>query len=273
MKTRILLYFLLPGVLAVSISCKKLQDEINHNPALNHCKITSISYTPDADAVSNDGTTRVTSFNAAGEPVKSIPSSYRTGNEDYAFQYDAKGNLKYWIGFYDFFGTGEPSPIGGPSGPGTNANLETIHSYTHDSKDNIVTDTFYYAGYGPPYILQSITYYSYDSYNRLTESKQVGYFGGSEDPSPTITKFDYDNQGNLKGFAYDNKLNFKRLSKVLMFITQDYSVNNRLADSTPLAYTYTYNKYNVPTKISGASLFGFYWYPGTGDNVIAYDCH
>lgn len=64
----------------------------------------------------------------------------------------------------------------------------------------------------------------------------------------TIIDYEYDNRGNLVvyGATYDDKINYRRTDKVLMFIERDYSVNN----IKPVG---SYNQHYLPVKSAGTA--------------------
>lgn len=225
-------------------SCKKLLDEVGKNPGVLNSKITKIIYSSEATEYLQKGDyDRTTYFNNAGEPTKSVVVNSFTGNSNQAFFYNAKGFLTKWI---YYFGE-EPTSSQKPGA----YNIFAYHGYSHDKAGNILTDTTYVNTY-----LQYISYYSYDSYGRIVKVREVS----SYNPVNIFTEtfYSYGSDGNLKGYAYDNKLHFRRLSKTLMFLSRDYSVNNRIKPEVvdPYAdnFSFEYGKFSLPVIINGPKL-------------------
>lgn len=243
MKSNLAPFFVLPLVLLVSTSCKKILDEVKKNPGITEYKISKIAYTSDANDYYPAGEyDREVQFNAAGDPVKASVTNESTGNSNQYFFYDSKGNLKKWILYFDY----EPTAASKPG----DWNVFRYHGFSHDKSGRIATDTIYY---DRNYYF--IEYYSYDNYDRIVKVKT---WYPTTPSSQYETVYSYDAAGNLKGYKYDNKLHFRRLSKVLMFLSRDYSVNNRLqADPiTPFGdvFSYIYGKFSLPTTVNGPKL-------------------
>jgi len=244
MKNQFIPFFVCVSSLFCFTSCKKLLDEVKKNPGVMDYKIAKIAYTSDAkDNFAAGEYDRVTYFNGAGEPTKSVVTNSFTGNSNQAFLYDAKGNLKKWI-LYFFY---EPTMSTKPG----DWNVFVYHGYSHDKFGKILTDTSY-ADHHPQYI----DYYSYDAYDRIIKARRWFTWKPANEVEETL--YSYDSNGNLKGCKYDNKLHFRRLSKVMMFLSRDYSVNNRF-QSDPVApghdvYSYVYGKYSLPTEVIGRTL-------------------
>lgn len=244
MKNGLTLLFVLGAALMGLTSCKKILDEVKNNPGITEYKISKISYASTANEYHSAGEfDRVVHFNASGNPLKSVVTNEFTGNSNQYFFYDAKGNLKKWI-LYFFY---EPTASSKPG----DFNIFIYHGYGQDKTGKIITDTSYYST-SPQYI----DYYSYDGYDRIVKVKRWYTWRPAGEFEETV--YSYGSDGNLKGYKYDNKLHFRRLSKVLMFLSRDYSVNNRIQadplDPYQVAFSYIYGKYSLPTSISGAAL-------------------
>jgi len=87
----------------------------------------------------------------------------------------------------------------------------------------------------------------------LVEVRDTTHRGGGD--------FTYDAAGNRAAVVHDNKLNLNRTSKVWMFLTRDYSVNNAFVANR-------YNLNNLPTLLSG----GIQLLPLPGKTTIEYSC-
>jgi hypothetical protein len=239
-------------------SCKK-GVEVNPNDASKYVRLQSMHFTPGENGYSS---ARLITFNEKGEPDRSIANVYSTGDPNEVFRYNTKGQLKERILFF-----GEEPDSYEVQGN----NVFVLYTYAYDNKGRIVSDTNHYIGgyaighngiNGPDEAMtrRSIQYYNdytYDAKGRIISVKNtfVPY------PYVSVTNYEYDNNGNLKGFAYDNKYNPVRLSKVLSHLTCNFSVNNRIGEDL----AYTYNQYNLPTNAttSGSYLFGLLYGPGT----------
>lgn len=224
-------------------SCKKLQDELNHNPNLKKSKIASITFALDDDGYSDIGNyDKTTYFNAQGEPIKTIAANPTTGNSHQTFIYDKKGRLSKFV---LYFGD-EPAPNTMP----LYYNVFFVHSYSHDNNGNIVTDTsINFNGQSGKGQLYGITNYKYDGYGRMTQSYWHSKFGTEYD---VLKNYQYDVNGNAKGYSYDDKPNFCSLSKVMAFLNRNYSLNNAIktdpfVEGDPIC-SYTYGKYKLASS-------------------------
>lgn len=244
MKRSLTPFFALLVILFGSTSCKKILDEVKKNPGITEYKISKITYTSDANEYYEAGSfNREVFFNAAGEPTKAVVADAFTGNSNQAFFYDGKGNLKKWI-LYFFY---EPTISTKPG----DFNVFVYHGYSHDKTGKILTDTSYASSF-----YQFIDYYSYDTYGRIVKVKRWYTWRPANELEETV--YSYGSDGNLKGYKYDNKLHFRSLSKVMMFLSRDYSVNNRL-QSDPVGswhdvFSYVYGKYGLPITVTGRTL-------------------
>jgi hypothetical protein len=252
------------GSLFVHTSCKRLLETEKNTPAFDKYKIAQIKYTSDSMPYTEAGEyDKMFYFNSAGEPLKAIAKNLQTGNSNQAFTYDAKGRLSSLV---LFFGDEASSLYAAPQFN----NTFVAHLYSHDPSGNIAADTFYITDglpIGGGGFLYSVTNFYYDSYSRLISSVEKDKYGNISE-----NKYQYDANGNLKGYTYDNTLNVKRLSNVMMFLNKDYSLNNRLkssADSSE-SYSYTYNGNKLPVKIKGLPMMPSEFGPYAGENEITY---
>lgn len=224
------LYLLLGCVVCLQSSCKKWRDLLDPDPVLSPCQIKQIQFVADSTDSYSSNFNRIIYFNEKGEPVKSIPKSPSTANFQQYFLYNDKG----WLTTLNAVGT--------------------YHFYGHDAEGNIVTDTIYYNSgpsdsLGTPRLYyRGITHYYYDAFNRMRRKIDSTIYSGIWE-----TKYEYGADGNLKGYTYDNKLSYRRLSKVIMFLTEDYSINNRTSTTKDnlRPNTYEYNRFHLPSKIIG----------------------
>lgn len=247
--------------LLINSSCKQMFDYIpemkTFSQTANKYQINKIEFSI------NDqnywGSERVTYFNTKGEPSKTTAKYPSTGNSHQAFVYNSKGYLTQLI---THFGD-TPSPVDLSSQAGNNNFV--VHLYTNNNWGKIVVDSFFYAGGAPVHepdlgsYLQTVTKYYYDSFSRIIrkESTFIPTFGGS--PNPTdVTTYTYGANGNLLGNIYDNRLSVNRLSNVLMFINEDYSMNNKLNNGPYNPdNSYAYNSHGMASTILGFSLLAY----------------
>ncbi len=239
------------GVLAF-FSCQKLIDIIHAGDGgvefklCNIKKITTIApFEPDPDTIHY-----VFTYNSNGDPLRITNNQVETGNPNFFFRYDKYHRLSQTIKPY----------LDGLS-------YETFDKYVYNDKNQIVIDTGYAFGpmsgdtaLGDPN-LYAVTLFTYDAQNRIIHSSaQIYHFGvpsfaGESD-------YPYNAAGNISTrLIYDDKLNINRTSKVWMFLTKDYSVNN------PFIAT-KYNLKNLPTQVPhGIQLFAL-----QGNQTIEYSC-
>lgn len=223
-------YLLLCSVVFLFNSCKKWEDFLHHHPVSLPCQIKQVQFVADP-SLYGDYNNRVIYFNTNGEPESSIPAQISTGVIAQHFYYNGKG----WLSKLD---------VG-----------EKMHFYAHDAFGNIIADTLYnnlgpIDSLGTPSLYYySTSVYQYDVSKRITKKVTTTRFG---EVSERV--YEYGSDGNLRGYTYDSQLSFKRLSKVIMFLTEDYSVNNRIASTTdayPIVSSYEYNAFHLPSKVKG----------------------
>ncbi len=166
-------------------------------------------------------------YNNLGNPIAGIRGNVSTGAPNFIFRYDNYNRLKELIGLYD------TSDL---------ENVDNLHKYSYDSYNRIIRDSLYYF----PEIINGkpannnqlvIVDFEYDSENRISKVTTL-FFG-----TTNIKNYTYNQDGNLDGILYDDKINFHRTNKIWMFLDRDYSVNN------PVNANYSYNDFNLPVKI------------------------
>jgi len=216
----------LPGL----YGCNKLIEYINEHPGIRAgaYQIKKLSFTRFYGGTDTLNFT----YNAWGNPVSIVRPSTATGAPDFLFRYNGRNRLTDMIGVY---GT-----VIGPS------NVESWNKFFYDAAGHIVKDSLYFfpdVVDGHPVTGEhgvfSIVYYEYDDHNRLT-TVTTWHQGAT---TPLVYTFTYNPEGNLVGYTYDDKVNFLQTNEIWMFLTMDYSLNNRLVAN------YAYNKAGLPTSI------------------------
>ena len=275
MKSKLTTIYLIAGI-AILSSCRKIEDVLEKK-TYDKCVLSTISFSPDTNAEQySSELNRVLYFNSVGEPTKSIPQNDFTGNSNFAFTYDAQGNLKYFFEYYifDFIPSTDPYPSNPPYQNVLN-NIQAYHSYGHNSKGQITSDTAYLLFTTPRVRLTSVTNYEYDVVGRMTAAIRLPYNtdGTIDSLGLNKTEYKYDGQGNLIGHGpYDNETSWKSKSKVLQFILRDYSVNNPLTTSNQVI-SYEYNTKHLPASATGGTIFDGILGPITkGKNTFTYNC-
>jgi hypothetical protein len=178
-----------------------------------------------AQFVNDEGNTVTFSHNVWGDPTSIIVDQPSTGKPNLYFKYDNQHRLTSLLGTYEGMAH------------------DHLVKYKYDGNNFIVSDTFFYSGYGTDpynganyygYILRK---YTYDTQGRVIRiDNRVG--GTTNEYANT---YSYDAQGNrVNGLPYDNKTSYLRTSLVLAFINQNYSMNNP-------ATAVTYNSKKLPT--------------------------
>lgn len=224
-------------------SCKKVTDYLHDHPTgeMRNYRITKFIANWDGESYPQFDTLTI-SYNSYGDPISARRSFVGTGSPNWLFFYDSKHRLTDLVGLYG--DTIEEQ------------NVESWNRYFYDNADRVILDSNYFYPWvdnGNPWrgFFGNIgtTYFSYDSYGRISQTK---YY--DEDLGPQITSYSYNADGNLNGYTYDNKTNFRRLNKVWLFLGRDYSVNNRAVG------TFTYNPAGLPTSIAATSDQGGQWF-------------
>jgi hypothetical protein len=210
--------------------CRKIVEYINEHPGIRagDYQIKKLAFTR-----FYGGTDTLNfAYNVWGNPVTILRPDPSTGSPDFSFRYDGRNRLTDMIGAYG-------TVI-------TFSNVESWNKYFYDAAGRIVKDSLYFfpdVVDGHPirgeHGVVGIVYYEYDDHNRL--SKVTNWH--QDATTPLIYTFAYGADGNLSGYTYDSKVNFLQTNKIWMFLTMDYSLNNRLVA------TYTYNKAGLPTSI------------------------
>ncbi|HVS96836.1 MAG TPA: hypothetical protein VHE54_10130 [Puia sp.] len=219
-------------------SCKKEIDYIGHhyNEASPY-NIAKITWTqpwgyPD---------TLTFSYDKWGNPISATRPRPSTGAPTFEFRYDGHHRLTDYIGMY---------------APPAQA-AEFWHRYIYNAHGLIGTDSVYIFpsvinGQMVPteHTMSRATQLTYDRYDRVIKQSAVP---GQYDS----VVYTYDAAGNLSGRGpYDDKVNFRRTSKVWMFIDRDYSINNPFIASS-------YNNAWLPLHFSltnGETYLGSFLY-------------
>jgi len=237
-------FFVLPG-------CKKIT-----HPGVACCNITRFAYAGSPLGVGRQvNDTMWFTYSSSGNPVSGIRAFPSTGYPNFFFRYD------HFNKFTDLIGAYGHTALDG---------VESWTKYFYDGRGRIVRDSFYtfpeIVNGRPTLGVHSgfiNTTYEYDSEDRII--KVIG--------DHRNTTFSYNEQGNLIGRVYDDKINIHRTNKIWMFIDRDYSVNN------PATATYTYNAVGLPTKIVPftGTVMNFMSVAETSLEFsqadIEYDCH
>jgi hypothetical protein len=237
--------------------CKKLLEYIEDHPGVagGHCAIKGFKY---ANPFSSSDTVTFT-YNSVGNPVSAIRIHTNTGAPNSLFRYDQKNRLTDMINSY---GTEISSPVESWTRYFRDAtgriNRDSVYSFPTIVDGNPTTGEFGSA---------SMSAYEYDSKDRIIKVTR-----SRSGITLLVWNYAYDANGNLKGNAYDDKVNFHQTNKVWMFIDRDYSVNN------PATANYTYNGFGLPTHIDvTAGPMFFLGVPGSAfeytEASIEYDCH
>lgn len=238
--------------------CKKVLVDIATQEIAQGCRIQKIIYTGTYESLDSIMFT----YDAYGNPLTAIRPNTGTGYTNFFWRYDSRHRLTDMIEPYGVNVSSDDPP-------------ESWHRFFYDNKHRIAVDSDYYfpdvvdghpvsGRFGGVRLFD----YSYDAYDRLVSLTCVQY------GNVVFTyNFAYDPSGNLTGRAYDDKINFRRTSKLWMFLSCDYSVNN------PLTATYRYNRLGLPVTIDciGENSTGLmnevYGSLGFNQATIRYDCH
>lgn len=230
------------GLLFIS-ACQKSGRHFRGN-TVDDCSISTIILNE-----SNFPDTLTFLYNQRGAPTDAIMTNTGSGNPSYLFHYDLQGRLLDFIGRYD-------------NGA---AEFWTRYFYSNDNRtvyDSTYTLVSEYVSWPPPNISGGLRTQikQYDEQGRVT-SIANNFFGNL-----STQIFRYDHNGNVIGATYDNKVNFHRTNWVWQFVDDQYSTNNPVSTSQPIA---AYNGYGLPTSLPhGPTLFGL----GFDDVIIRYSC-
>jgi hypothetical protein len=200
-------------------------------------------------------------YNAAGDPAEVVATpgaQYWEG--DYHFRYDKYHRLT------DYF-------LGNPS----YSDYRLIwHRYTYIGKSLVSDSQFNYIehGGGPNPPLETFAYKYIDSLDKEGRITKVTEYIVPDLP-PTTWDIKYNAQGNMlaPGAIYDNKLNINHTSKVWMFITRDFSVNNRLNADVylPPIKINSYNAAGLPLTFQTDNTSYPYFYLGVLLGLLGYN--
>jgi len=235
--------FVLFAILLLSISCKKIIEQVFQSPKaeLEFCnikKITAIDYPggyPDFPEISH----WVFKYNSNNDPISIETDRVGSGYPNVIFRYDAKHRLSdiIWV-----FGTYDD--------PGSLFDFWT--RITYDAHNRAVSAKYYFEGdYGQDPSNYTDVFdlsYQYDSHGRIVSD---------------LLK--YNSDGDLIGpDVYDDKVNIHKTNKVWMFLDEDYSVHN------PFIAT-SYNSFQLPKHVEFSELHHFLQLPYFSAD-IQYSC-
>lgn len=237
-------------------SCMKEYEYVKQHPGaeVTGCRVSMMISTWEGNPQRID-TFRV-HYNAFGDPTEMVASPvaamYWLGDKH--FWYDKQHRLTDYI-------WGNPSY----------SDYRLIwHRYTYIGKSLVSDSQFNYIEHGggpnpPPETFAYLTIDSLDTEGRIVKTTEPG-------SPPSIGYFNYNAKGNLQGGMYDNKLNIYHTSRVWMFITKDYSVNNRLdqVPFSPLIQIPDYNAAGLPLLFQLAPNVPANGYIAILFNAIAY---
>lgn len=216
-------------------SCKK--ESARSNLISNNCRIKQIIVKPEEEKDKSG----IFTYNSNGDPASYTPTGYGNGSLKYEFRYNAAGNLTDYIGY---------NPTLRP------ASCDFWIKYSYDNRNRIVGDSVYYnCNYGPT--LTSFakhvgaTEYEYDNKNRISKVIYRQFYNNVPNGVTGYYKFEYNESGNLvtPGATYDDKTSIYRTSKIWMFLSRNYSVNN-------LQPALRYNANGLPAAFSAPAARG-----------------
>lgn len=185
-------------------------------------------------------------YNKAGDPSYVINNGVSTGHPNVVFKYDKRGRLTDMIRPYD------------------NNFYESWTKYIYNNRNQIVRDTQYIFGSfhdSIPVADPSNGYwtsdYKYDGYERISSRIDSTFY--EEYAGSSTFAFQYDTKGDLisEGASYDEGINFAGLSKVWMFVCNNYCVNNNFraisynTQGLPLSFDGTYNAMSPIVTVGG----------------------
>jgi len=245
--------FFLVGCCSFTISCNKVWDYIHHSGGTDfkECNIKQITLYNQYENGYIDTIPFLFTYNKMGNPLSIIHPRVGTGNPNYLFKYDKYNRLSELVKYYNGYN-----------------GYESWERFYYNNKNQVVRDSAY--GFGPivdsvpqPALGFSFITFEYDAEGRITREIDSIYFRGSL----TLVipyMYAYDAKGNLTGASYDDKLSMYRTNNIWMFMTRDYSINNRFTakqyneHGLPLDFTDNWNKL-LPQ-------------PAT-ETKVAYSCH
>lgn len=247
-------------------------EPVSGNPPRNDyrtCRITQITTRGRQPYETRTG---IINYNLDGTPTGITFDTCWVYHPQIEFRYDAEGRLSDYIASL--------------TGCGGANYFEAWYQYQHDSEDRIIGDTLITWGqnvdgvpvYDPGFSRKSYATYEYDDQDRIIAVSRTS-FGTTnvtrDEYFYTVNgnrawKVSYHNgvRGSIELYGpYDTKVNFLRTHKVWMFVTGDYSLNNKITASG-------YNAYNLPVKFSMESYYDHSFLHGVKiDRAdIAYKC-
>ncbi len=236
------------GVMIALSGCNKIKDYLENNPTAEYtaCKIKKVSWNSVYSPM-------IFQYNKRGDLTSITPATAGTGYPNRIFRYDAAGRLKEYIMPYS----------------SENGFFEYWIRYVYDKQGRIIRDTSWRWGkQGETPTAEAdkgVTTYTYDKQGRIsrTHNQSLTY-----PESLTVIDYEYDNRGNLVvyGATYDDKINYRRTDKLLMFIERDYSVNNII----PVG---TYNQHHLPVTSIATALTHQFFDLQTDKFDIEYKCN
>ena len=226
------------------------------------CSIQKIIFQPEAYPIFPIDTLTIT-YNAAGNPVSAIRKTTTENGPNYYFRYDNLNRLTDLIGIAE------------------NGFYRSWHRYVYNASGKVAVDSIYdypeeMDNHPVTGLVGTVTTadYLYDAAGRVSKMTI-----NPVDPGDMtwVENYSYDSDGNLTGYAYDNKVNVHQTNKVWQFLSRDYSVNNPVSGSG-LAVSYTYNSYGLPTQVNATTGSFNLVVPGNADRfsfshgTIVYSC-
>ncbi len=195
-------------------------------------------------------------YNKQGQPLSVISNKRGTyGALHYYFRYDKKHQLTDVI---EAFRIEEGQYL-----------YNTWQRFQYNTKGLIVSDSTFYFGLGGAFPEETFTngfwttQYTYDKQTRLIKVTRTD-FGAPGETFETIDTYAYNNNGNLDGYTFDNKVNINRTNAIWMFLNRDYSLNNKIKAQT-------YNEAGLPLTITN-EWFNFLPVGREGGVVFEYNC-
>ncbi|MBO9563366.1 MAG: hypothetical protein J7621_11355 [Niastella sp.] len=245
---RFALMLCIGGAMIALAGCNKMVEYLEDNPTAEYtaCKIKKVSW----NSVYSPMTFQ---YNNHGDLAGITPAEVGTGYPNRIFRYDASHRLKEYIMPYS----------------SENGGFELWIRYVYNNQGRVIRDTTWSFGtYGENPANEynkGVTTYSYDAQGRISHTH---YQSITFPQAVTDIDYVYDIRGNLVvyGATYDDKINYRRTDKVLMFIERDYSVNN----IKPVG---TYNQYHLPVKSIATALTHQFLDLQTDQLNIEYKCN
>ena len=257
---KILLTLLAIIAILLHLSCKKIIEQLHHNPGeefkYGDIKMIKVWF--------NDSYNEFTfSYNNKGQPKDVIgkypDSPWHYWSVDQHFRYDKQGRLTDWI-----------------TNPPGQQHVWTWSTFHYLSPTKVLDST--YGGWGfeslitdehPFYFSKTtpllVRVLDFDNYGRIIRAALP------DGSSPSV--FVYDANGNSNAYpSYDSAVNIMRTNKIWMFVNFNYNVNNYNSRN---GIHYSYNTYLLPTEITFSYPYGEQFMTAFVANKLAieYDCH